>query len=234
MEGATRSRGHRPYSAARPPRARSAIDPSTCQRAVCGTVPGGGSLIPPARAIGALMIPVIEAAFRTGPMAAAGGPDRPAAGRRATRRRAIRVAAIARGADREEAAAPPTRFLAKRRVHNVGAATHSNWIRTSHSWHKERRLTRSVGASRRSPRVWRLKLQTLTSSATSVSLRGRTPKPKRPWTPTPTAIKFCDQDTGTERRREQSRFLRFYVVSNSTVGARDIQESPAEPPGYVP
>jgi hypothetical protein len=127
------------------------------------------------------MIPVIEAAFRTGPMAAAGGPDRPAAGHRATRRRAIRVAAIARGADREEAA-PPARFLAKRRVHNVGAATRSNWTRTSRSWHKERRLTRSVGASRRSPRVWRLKLQSLTSSATSVSLRGRTPKPKRPWT----------------------------------------------------
>ena len=77
------------------------------------------------------MIPMIEAAFRTGPMAAASGADRSAAGRRATRRRAIRVAAIARGADREEAAAEPTRFLAKRRVHDVGAATHSNWTRTS-------------------------------------------------------------------------------------------------------
>ena len=41
------------------------------------------------------------------------------------------MAAIARGADREEAAAEPTRFLAKRRVHDVGAATHSNWTRTS-------------------------------------------------------------------------------------------------------
>src|SRR5712691_13088546 len=90
-----------------------------------------GSLIPHARAIRALMIPMIEAAFRTGTMSAAGGADRSAAARRATRRRAIRVAAIARGADREEAAAPPTRFLAKRRVHDVGAATHSNWTRTS-------------------------------------------------------------------------------------------------------
>ena len=46
VEGATRSRGHRPYSAARPPGARSAIDPSTCQRAVCRTVPGGGKSDP--------------------------------------------------------------------------------------------------------------------------------------------------------------------------------------------
>ena len=34
VEGATRFRGRRPYSATRPPGARSAIDPSTCQPAV--------------------------------------------------------------------------------------------------------------------------------------------------------------------------------------------------------
>src|SRR5712691_6711989 len=33
-EGATRFRGRRPYSATRPPEARSAIDPSPCPRAV--------------------------------------------------------------------------------------------------------------------------------------------------------------------------------------------------------
>jgi hypothetical protein len=90
-----------------------------------------GSLIPHARAVRALMIPMIEAAFRTGPMAPAGGADRSVAGRRATRRRAVCLAAIARGADREEPAAEPTRFLAKRRVHDVGAAPHSNWTRPS-------------------------------------------------------------------------------------------------------
>ena len=46
MEGATRSRGHRPYSAARPPGARSANDPSTCQRGVCGVGPDGGKSDP--------------------------------------------------------------------------------------------------------------------------------------------------------------------------------------------
>jgi hypothetical protein len=81
------------------------------------------------------MIAMIEAAFRTGPMAAPCGADRSTAGRRATGRRAIRLAAVARGADREEAVAPPTRFLAKRRVHDVGAATRSDWTRTSHPWH---------------------------------------------------------------------------------------------------
>jgi hypothetical protein len=44
--GATRFRGHRPYSATRPPGARSAIDPSTCQRAVWWTTPRAGKSDP--------------------------------------------------------------------------------------------------------------------------------------------------------------------------------------------
>src|SRR5271154_5131991 len=48
-----------------------------------------GSLIPHARAIGALMIPMIEAAFRPGTMSAASGADRSPAGGCATHRRAI-------------------------------------------------------------------------------------------------------------------------------------------------
>ena len=166
-----------------------------------------GSLIPHARAIRALMIAMIEAAFRTVPMSAASGAHRSAAIGGATPGGAIRMAAITRGADREEAVAPPTRFLAKQRIHNVGAATHSNWTRTSHPWHKERRLARSVGASRRSPRVWRSKLQTLTSSATDVSLRDRTPTPtpKRPWTLT---------DPWTRRRAHRSLQNRADAVSH--------------------
>src|ERR1700682_1243812 len=58
----------------------------------------GGSLIPHAGAIGALMIAMIEAAFHTGAMAAARGADRSAASGRPTGRRAIRLAAVARGA----------------------------------------------------------------------------------------------------------------------------------------
>jgi hypothetical protein len=86
-----------------------------------------GSLIPHAGAIRPLMIPMIEAAFRTDPMAPAGRADRVVTGGRATRRRAIRVAPVTRRADREEAVAAPTGFLAKRRVHDVGTASRSDW-----------------------------------------------------------------------------------------------------------
>src|SRR4029453_12432994 len=53
-----------------------------------------GSLIPHAGAVGALMIAMIEAAFRTPTMALARGTDTDATRRRATGGRAIRVAAI--------------------------------------------------------------------------------------------------------------------------------------------
>jgi hypothetical protein len=64
-------------------------------------------------------------------MAVASGADRPVAAGAATRRRAIRVTAITRGANREQAATEPAAFLAKRRVHDVGADGLSNWTRTS-------------------------------------------------------------------------------------------------------
>jgi len=115
---------------------------------------GTGSLIPHASAIRALVITMIEAAFRAAPMPAARGADRVTAGGRATRRRAIRVAPITRRADREEAVAAPADFLAKRRIH-VGAAAHSNWTRTRNRDTTDSDRSRSVGASRRSPRVWR-------------------------------------------------------------------------------
>ena len=46
VEGATRFRGRRPCIATRPPEARSAIDPSTCQRAVCRVAWGCGKTDP--------------------------------------------------------------------------------------------------------------------------------------------------------------------------------------------
>ena len=72
---------------------------------------------------------MIEAAFWTAPMALAGRTDRGATRRGATRRRAIGVAAITRRADREKAVAAPADFLAKRRVHDVGAAARFDWTR---------------------------------------------------------------------------------------------------------
>jgi len=90
------------------------------------------------------MIPVIEAAFGTHPVAPARGADRGEAGGRATGGRAIRVAAITRRADREEAVAPPAGFLAKR-VHDVGAAARSDWTRRSNRGTRE-----TTGSVRRS------------------------------------------------------------------------------------
>ena len=138
-------------------------DPSTCQRAVWRRGPGGGKS-DPSRARDT----------RADDRDDRGGlPDcarwRWRAARTDRRRAAVRHAdeqyAWPRshdGADREEAVAEPTGFLAKRRVHDVGAATRSDWTRPQ-TVAQQRRLARSVGASRRSPRVWRYQLQALTS-----------------------------------------------------------------------
>ena len=88
-----------------------------------------GSLIPHAGAVGALVIAMIEAAFGTALMALAGGTYRRLARRRATGGRAICVAGITRHADREYAVAATADFLAKRRVHDVGAAARFDWTR---------------------------------------------------------------------------------------------------------
>jgi hypothetical protein len=85
-------------------------------------------VIPHARAVRALVIAMIEAPFRARAMPPAGGSDRSAASGRPALRRAIRLAAIARRADRKRAIAAPAGLLAKRRVHGVEAATiRSNW-----------------------------------------------------------------------------------------------------------
>jgi len=104
-----------------------------------------GSLIPHADAVGALVIAMIEAAFGTAAVTVAGGADRRAAGGRATRRRAIGVAAIAGAADREQSIAASTDFLAKRRIHGVGAAARFDWTRRSNRGTRE-----TTGSVRRS------------------------------------------------------------------------------------
>lgn len=106
---------------------------------------GAGSLIPHAGAMRALVIPMIEAAFRAVTVPASGGLDRSPMGGRPTCRRAIRMTAVTRGTDREQAAAAPAGFLAKRRVHDVGAASRSDWTRRSNRGTRE-----TTGSVRRS------------------------------------------------------------------------------------
>lgn len=114
---------------------------------------------------------MIEAAFGTALMALAGGAHRRLARRRATRGRAIRVAAIARHADRKDAITASTDFLAKRRIHDVEAAARFDWTRRSN-----RGTTETTGSVRRSIEAvtegLEVKLQAFTSIRhTAVSLQ---------------------------------------------------------------
>jgi len=84
-------------------------------------------VIPHASAVRALVIAMIETPFRAAPMASARGAHTVLPGRGATGRRAIRVAAITRRADREEAIAASTAFLMKWGVHDVEAAARFDW-----------------------------------------------------------------------------------------------------------
>lgn len=87
----------------------------------------GGSVIPHAGAIGALMIAMIEAPFRARAMAPPCHLQAGPAPRRPAPRRAIRVTAVARRANRERPAAPATGLLTERGVHGVGATTSPDW-----------------------------------------------------------------------------------------------------------
>jgi hypothetical protein len=73
------------------------------------------------------------------------GPDRCATRVRTTCRRAIRMAAITRGADREELITASTDLLAQRRVHDVEAAARFDWTRLANRGTRER-----TGSVRRS------------------------------------------------------------------------------------
>ena len=160
-------------------RARQGRGRRTIRRRVSGECAAwgrtAGSLIPHAGAVRPLMIAMIEAPFGTAAMALARGADAVAACRRATRRRAIRVTPITGRADREETVAASADFLAKRRVHDVGAAARFDWTRLANRGTRERRLARSVGASRRSPRAWRYQLQALTSDRRRPQLTQQAP-----------------------------------------------------------
>ncbi|MDA1062440.1 MAG: hypothetical protein O2895_06000 [Chloroflexi bacterium] len=91
------------------------------------------------------MIAMIEKTFGTALMALSGGTHRGLARRRATRRRAIGVTAITRHADRKDAIAASTHFLAKRPIHGVEAAARFDWTRRSNRGTRE-----TTGSVRRS------------------------------------------------------------------------------------
>jgi hypothetical protein len=91
------------------------------------------------------VIAMIETAFGTAAMALARGAKTRATGHHPTGRRAIRMAAITRRADREEAIAASTDLLAKRPVHDVEAAARIDWTRR-----KNRGTRKTTGSVRRS------------------------------------------------------------------------------------
>jgi hypothetical protein len=130
------------------------------------------------------MIAMIEAPFRAPAMSLTRGTDRRATRRRTTRRRAIRMTAITRLADREEPVAASADFLAKWRVHDVGAATRSDWTRRSN------RGTRgTTGSVRRSIEAVTEGLEGSAPGPHLIRRRAQlTPRardrsnPKRPWT----------------------------------------------------
>ena len=182
-----------------------------------------GSLIPHAGAVRALVIAMIEAAFGTAPMALAGGADRGLARRRATRRRAIGVAAITRRADRKEAIAASTDFLAKRRVHDVGAAARFDWTRRSNRGTRE-----TTGSVRRSIEAVTEGLEGQAPGphlvAADLSLRDSAPTPnaKRPWTLT---------SYGRTERAHRFANLAQNADSHEHPPPSSVSSSPASPSG---
>lgn len=120
------------------------------------------------------MIAMIEAPFGTAAMPLTRGADRGAAGRLPTRRRAIRMAAITRGADRKEAIAASTDFLAKRRVHDVEAAARFDWTRLANRGTRE-----TTGSVRRSIEAVTEGLEHHLQAFTSIRRRTELMRPPR-------------------------------------------------------
>jgi hypothetical protein len=112
----------------------------------CGEGGGAlGSLIPHASAVRALVIAMIESAFRAPAMPLPRRAEGRVTCRAAARWRAIGVTAITRRADGEGAIAASADFLAKRRVHDVEAAARFDWTRRTNRGTRE-----TTGSVRRS------------------------------------------------------------------------------------
>jgi hypothetical protein len=159
------------------------------------------------------------------------------------------VPAITGNANGERAAAAAAGLLAERRVHDVGATARSDWTRRA----KRARtvLTGSVlGASRRSPRVWRVQLQALTSTRRSPQ-RSSIPVSRGAGSGAPLSSHRGDRHRRQARRRARRRPLsrsrlrprvsfritRFYATTDTDarlarrVGRRGHAISRARPRG---
>ena len=142
---------------------------------------GGGSLIPHARPIRALMIAMIEAAFEAPAVAPARRPNRALARHGATGAGAVRVAAITGHADREDAVTATACLLAKRGVHGVGAtAIRSDWTYSPNRGTTDR--TATACWSPRSSRGSGGSVRALTLSLLSLRDHASTRPAKRAWT----------------------------------------------------
>ena len=143
-----------------------------------------GSLIPHAGAIRPLMVTMIEPAFRTLSVSPAGRLARPPTRHLATRRRAIGMASIAGRTNGERPIAEATDLLPERRVHDVGAAARFDWTRRANRGTRETTGSVAVGASRWSPRVWRISSRPSLHSPHRAAYVTRRPGPNRdrPWT----------------------------------------------------
>jgi hypothetical protein len=169
--GATRSRGHRPWNATLPPGERSAPEPSTCRQPVCGAARRAGKS-DPSRARdtragdpddqGGLQGSRDAVGAQLGPSPGVRRSDTAPSNRRGRNHTTDRSRRNGYNADRFSAAAGCPR----RRSDDVGRL---DITRTTVA--QQSRSARSVGASRRSPRVWRDQLQTLTSFAAPRSVR---------------------------------------------------------------
>ena len=103
------------------------------------------------------------------------------------------MAAIARGADREEPIAASTDFLAKRRVHGVGAAARFDWTRRLNRGTRE-----TTGSVRRSIEAvtegLELDLQAFTSHPPQVPTAYRNPRSRRRRSAAAASEHPCDHD----------------------------------------
>ena len=178
---------------------------------------------------------MIEATFRAGAMAATGRPRRRVARARPARRRAIRVAAIARGADRKRAATAPTGLESQRGVHVV-TATALDWTAFRNRGTNEttgsvcrsiETVTEGLEGSAPGPHLHSSPLDSLLqaggppSAGRSAAGSARTPRSSRP--PPNACQRFDDRRTIRLRRldapdsgRHSSRFTRFYVSADTS------------------
>ncbi len=171
---------------------------------------------------------MIQPSFTTGLMTCLGGGHAASAARRSAAVGAIRVTAIARGADRKQAAAVPAGSLTKRCVHGAANDRRCHWTpvpfrgtnRTAAFVAWSTRRSRGPGGSVRVPTSSRSPQRTSAARRRSISslvlvegtarFKGGASASARP--------RRChseDEERHHRGRRAPSRFPRFYTITNS-------------------